>query len=175
MPNYTITVYRAGRFTTEVAPPWLIDIHARSNVTRDWDRAIREVIGDVVSSASVEDSSWSDGQFMSWRTPGGGYYVDLSGNEGGHAEVWIPDAADWLPFVSAHVEPFLQTRAAIRQIAALDRLANAFIAYARHGDGRHIERDTGLSRIDQETDRQVAQKRQRRVHEAMAASGTVQA
>ncbi len=33
------------------------------------------------------------------------------------------------------------------------KIANALISYARHGEGSHVDRDTGLSRIDLYNDR----------------------
>jgi len=33
------------------------------------------------------------------------------------------------------------------------KIANALIAYARHGEGSHVDRETGLSRIDLDNDR----------------------
>ena len=36
--------------------------------------------------------------------------------------------------------------------AMLARIANALIARARHGDGSHMDRETGESRIDLDTD-----------------------
>jgi hypothetical protein len=33
------------------------------------------------------------------------------------------------------------------------KIGNAFIAWARHGEGSHVDRDTGISRIDLDNDR----------------------
>jgi hypothetical protein len=175
MPDQTISVFRAGTFSIDPAPAWLLEVYARTDVLNDWYKAVYAVLGAAVSSATIEDRGWTDGKFKAWRTPGDGYYVELSGEEESHAEVWLPDAADWLPFTTGFVEPFLQTRAAIRQIEAIDRLANAVIAYARHGDGRHIERDTGKSRIDEDADRRAELDRYHRAKEAAALRATVQA
>lgn len=39
-------------------------------------------------------------------------------------------------------------------IAVHDKFANAFIAWARHGEGDHVDRETGQSRIDLARDRE---------------------
>ena len=86
-----------------------------------------------------------------------------------HGEIWIPDPADWLPFNASYVDPFLLTRATIRQNECLDRLANALIAFARHGEGMHINRMTGESRIDEREDLE-----RRKRHEARMRAATAQ-
>jgi hypothetical protein len=40
--------------------------------------------------------------------------------------------------------------------AQLRKLTRAFIAWARHGAGNHIERETGLSEFDLDQDRRYA-------------------
>ncbi len=154
MTDETMMVYRAGTFTTEPAPLWMMEIHAAAAPHNNWDDALTKVLGNPVSSTKIEEQDWIDGCVMAWRTPGGGFYVEMIGGEQLHADVWLPDPVDWLPFNAAYGEPFLQTRAAIRQISALDRLTNALVSYMRHGQGRHIDRGTGESRIDQQEDRE---------------------
>ena len=144
-----ITVFRAGTFTTEPHPAWMQSIITASDRTRDWDKAVHEVLGERVGLVGIGDSWGIAPTVTAWRTPEGGYYIDMMGAETSHAEVWLPDPADWLPFHSAHVEPFLQTRATIRLTEGIDRLANALISWARHGEGKHIDRCTGESYIDQ--------------------------
>jgi hypothetical protein len=56
-----------------------------------------------------------------------------------------------------------------RNLFALhEKLANAFIAWARHGVGSHINRETGHSRIDLDNDRD-----RRRAQQARAAMAQV--
>jgi hypothetical protein len=152
MPTYTITVYRAGRFTTEAAPSWMAAVHAVEQETENWETALDHVLGKCVSRAAVEGVAWPVAEVVARRTPDGGYFVDMMAEEFSHAEVWIPDTADWLPFQAGYVEPFLMARATIQHNHVLDRLANAVIAFARHGEGRHIDRLTGLSGIDERED-----------------------
>lgn len=147
-----ITVFRAGTFTTEPQPAWMQSIITASDRTRDWDGAIRKVLGERVSLVGIDNSWGLAPTVMAWRTPEGGYYIDMMGADTSHAEVWLPDPADWLPFHSAHIEPFLHARATIRLTEGIDRIANALISWARHGEGRHIDRYSGESSIDHRED-----------------------
>ncbi len=63
------------------------------------------------------------------------------------------------------------TRATLHQADKIDRLGNALIAFARHGDGKHIDRDTGESRIDQREDWE-RRKREQAAERASVASNT---
>jgi hypothetical protein len=144
MTDQTVTVYRAGSFSTEAAPPWMSAVHATEQEIENWDAALDRVLGKCVSRAAVEGIAWPVAEVVARRTPDGGYFVDMIAEEFSHAQVWIPDPADWLPF----------------QVGSLDRLTNALIAFARHGEGRHIDRLTGESRIDERED---AERRQRTV------------
>jgi hypothetical protein len=85
--------------------------------------------------------------------------VQLSDGEAMFAEVWVPDPADWLPFSTTYIEPFMLTRATLHQSDKIDRLTTALIAFARHGEGRHIDRLTGESRIDQREDEDRSKRR----------------
>ena len=46
------------------------------------------------------------------------------------------------------------------------RIANTLIAWARHGEGSHVDRETGLSQIDLDNDRN--RRRAEQVRQAMA-------
>jgi hypothetical protein len=76
----------------------------------------------------------------------------MMAEEHSHAEVWIPAPTDWLPFHVSYVEPLLMTHARIRRNDCPDCLTNALIAFARHGEGKHIDRLTSGSRIDHRQD-----------------------
>lgn len=147
-----ITVFRAGAFSTEPCPPWMEAVHAAEAELEDYDAALDRVLGQRISHTAVNGVAWPEAEVIARRTPDGGYFVDMMAEEYSHAEVWIPDPADWLPFHVGYVEPFLMTRATIRRNDCLDRLTNALIAFARHGEGKHIDRLTGESRIDQRED-----------------------
>ncbi|PWS34380.1 hypothetical protein DFH01_25525 [Falsiroseomonas bella] len=152
MTTKRITVFRAGVFSTEPHPPWMEAVHAAEVEREDYDAALDLVLGQRTSHTAVNGVAWPAAEVITRRTPDGGYFVDMMAEEYSHAEVWIPDPADWLPFHVGYVEPFLMTHATIRRNDCLDRLTNALIAFARHGEGRHIDRLTGESRIDERED-----------------------
>lgn len=148
----TVTAYREGTFTIEVAPPWLMAIRERRAKGTDWHAAIRQVLPCIVSHVLVGDEYWPHGEMRAHATPDGGCYVEIGEGEGIFAEIWVARAAEWLPFSTTYIEPFMLTRATVHQADKIDRLGNALIAFARHGEGRHIDRLTGESRIDQRED-----------------------
>jgi hypothetical protein len=49
------------------------------------------------------------------------------------AEAWIPDPADWIPFYTGHIAPFLRAHAEMATAGQLDRIGNCLIAFARFG------------------------------------------
>jgi hypothetical protein len=67
--------------------------------------------------------------------------------------IWIPEATDWMPFVSAHIAPLISADAQATIADTLWVLKNAAIAFFRHGEGDHVSRQDGLSRIDINNDR----------------------
>jgi hypothetical protein len=152
MTAQRITVFRAGAFSTEPCPAWMDAVHATGAELEDYDAALDRVLGKRISHTAVNGIAWPEAEVITRRTREGGYFVDMMAGEYSHAEVWIPDPADWLPFHVGYVGPFLMMHATIRRNDCLDRLTNALIAFARHGEGRHINRLTGESQIDQRDD-----------------------
>jgi hypothetical protein len=152
MVDDRITVYRAGSFTTELHPLWRREISRIAEERRDWNASVRAVLDDASAHVVIGDEYWPFGELRAYPTPEGGQYVELNEGEDTFAEVWVPDPADWLVFNARYVEPFLLTRATLYQADRINRLGNALIAFARHGEGKHIERETGESRIDQRED-----------------------
>ena len=67
-------------------------------------------------------------------------------------QVLVPDPADWLRFMSAHLVPLVAAAAQMETAHQLERLTNAVIAWVRHGEGDHIDRYSGQSQIDKERD-----------------------
>jgi len=60
---------------------------------------------------------------------------------------------DWLPFLTQHLTPLIAVAAQSAMPDQQFRMTNAFTSWARHGDGSHVDRETGLSRIDLDNDR----------------------
>ena len=90
-----------------------------------------------------------------WRTPGGGMYVEFIDVFRVIAAVWIPEPADWIPFYTGHIAPFLHSHGQLAMNEQLERIGNCLIAFARHGAGHHVNRDYGCSQIDLDCDREV--------------------
>lgn len=145
----TVTAFRYGRFTAEPAPDWLLSAHRHADEgSPSWDEALTRAIGNRPSITKVEDDTSFSAEVIDWVTPDGGRYVELWDSLQAVADVWIPDAADWLAFYTAHVLPFLRAHTEISIACHLDRIANCLIAYGRHGEGRHIDLLSGRSQID---------------------------
>jgi len=169
----TIMMFHAGRFSTEAAPPWLVAIRERRCKGMDWNKATLAVLGYTAAHVTIGDDMFPLGEMRAYPTPGGGRYVELGEGETSFAQIWVAEATDWLPFNSAYVEPFLLTRATLYQADRTERLGNALIAFGRHGEGRHIDRDTGDSQIDHREDWE-REKRQRAQQRALIAAHTSQ-
>ena len=84
--NNTITMFHAGRFTTEVAPPWLIAIRERRSKGMDWNDATLAVLKYTTGHVTIGESIFPLGELRAYPTPGGGRYVELSEREGTFAE-----------------------------------------------------------------------------------------
>lgn len=160
MSDDRITVFRAGSFTTEPHPPWRREISRVAEERRDWNGSVHAVLDYTSAHVVIGEEYWPFGELRAHRTPEGGQYVELNEGEDTFAEVWVPDPADWLVFNARYVEPFLLTRATLYQADRINRLGNALIAFVRHGEGKHIERETGESRIDQREDWQRRKREQ---------------
>jgi hypothetical protein len=150
----TITVYQAGAFITVPAPKWLCKAHelgARSGI--GWATALEAATGSSASTTTIGEHG--SAEVLDLPLPGGGHYVELLDPLQMVAPVWVPDPADWLPFYSAHVTPFLQAHANIEIAEQLSRVGNCLIAYARHGEGLHVNRTCGQSQHDLDRDREL--------------------
>lgn len=143
-----IVTWRAGRFANELRPHWLLAVQGAADAAGDWDAALTKVLGRDHLRLVIGSSHWPTGELRVHYPPGGGRYVELLEGEHTFAEVWVPDPADWLAFNAAYIEPYLLTRATLHNTERVDRLANAIIAFARHGEGHHVDRETGESLID---------------------------
>ena len=149
MTDETVTTYRAGAFTMELAPEWMLEAREKAtNNGRSWDDALTSALDSEPSITKAEPDALSSVEVIEWMTPGGGRYVEFWDTFRAVADAWIPDPADWLTFYSAHLLPFLRTHAEIAITSHLERIGNCLIAYGRHGDGRHIDIHSGRSQID---------------------------
>lgn len=159
MPIETITVFRSGAFTTEPAPEWFQQVEALADQTGDWDRAARQVLRIKYPIADIHDHLSVAVEVEAWHTPGGGRYVEFSDVCQVLAEAWIPDPADWIPFYTGHIAPFLRAHAEMATAGQLDRIGNCLIAFARYGEGPHVNRECGRSQRDLDRDREMRRAR----------------
>jgi hypothetical protein len=154
----TITVYQSGAFIAVPAPKWLCQAHelgARPGI--GWVAALESATGSSASTTTIGDHG--SAQVLDLPLPGGGHYVELLDPLQTVAAVWVPDPADWLPFYSAHVTRFLQAHANIEMAEQVIRVGNCLIAYARYGEGLHVNRTCGQSQRDLDRDREVLRAR----------------
>ena len=84
-------------------------------------------------------------------------------------QVVILNPTDWLPFLSKYLAPLIATSTQSAVLQMQSKIANTLIAWARHGEGSHVDRETGLSRIDLDNDRN--RRRAEQVRQAMAKGG----
>lgn len=147
-----ITVYRAGVFTRESDPTWLI--HARDKA-RKRSICFQDALSGHLDNAGID--TWiardrvEDAHVASWELSQGSRYVELYASHERVEAVLIPEPEDWLPFYTTFAVPFLQAHAGVATAQRLHRIANLLAAWTRHGEGTHIDRFSGLSSRDQAT------------------------
>ena len=157
MPIETITVFRSGAFASEPAPDWLRRVSTVAEEIGDWDSAVRQVLGMFDGVAETQDRMAVE--VNQWRTPGGGMYVEFTDVFRVIAAVWIPEPADWIPFYTGHIAPFLDAHAQLATNDQLERIGNCLIAFARYGEGLHVNRECGRSQHDLDRDREMRRAR----------------
>lgn len=69
-------------------------------------------------------------------------------------DVWAATEADLLDLLTTRVPAWINLPTDVTAVAALDRIANTLIGYARHGGGLHVSADGGKNRIDQRAERE---------------------
>ena len=152
-PFNTLRVYGSGTFQSIPLPDWYIEAEQLANKERlDWEDAISRVLGaDSIPMTHDAEDGWLAVRF--WQGPGAGFLVNIQNPIGIIETVWIPEPVDWMPFLSAHIAPLMEADAQATIADTLWVLKNAAIAFFRHGEGDHVSRQDGLSRIDIKKDR----------------------
>lgn len=152
-PFNTLRVYISGRFEDVALPDWYREAEQIANTERlDWEDAISRALGaDSIPMTHDNEDGWLAVRF--WQGPSAGFLVNIQNPIGTIEMVWIPEAIDWMPFVSAHIAPLIAADAQATIADTLWILKNAAIAFFRHGEGDHVSRQDGLSRIDISKDR----------------------
>ncbi len=142
----TLRVYEAGRFRDIPLPDWYQEAERlREQQPLDLDRALERVLNCEIMKLTSDATMGCLIEVHAWPSPFHGFLVHFETPVFLVEEVLIPNATDWLPFMTTHITPLIAAAAQGAAAEGQDRLANAFIAWARHGEGCHIGRGTGLS------------------------------
>lgn len=148
-----LRVYDAGRFHDIPLPDWYREADLLCEQQQlDWDRALECVLDCEVMMLTGEATMGCPIAVHAWPSPLHGFLVHFETPVFLVEQVLIPKATDWLPFMTQHITPLIAAAAQGSAVEGQERLANAFIARARHGGGCHVGRETGCSRIDVERD-----------------------
>ena len=150
----TLRVYQAGQFQDVPLPDWFREALCISEQERvDWYRALERVLDCELMMLTGEATMGCLIEVRAWPSSLHGFLVLFETPEFLVEQVLIPKATDWLPFMAQHITPIISAAAQGASAEDQTRLANAFIAWARHGEGCHVGRETGRSRIDLDRDR----------------------
>ena len=162
-----LRVYENDRFHDIVLPNWYREALRLSETERvDFHRALERVL-DCEHSLLTEDGMLGGViEIRFWPSEIHGIFVLIETPLAFVEQIIVPNPADWLPLLSRYLAPLISTANQSAMFSLHGKLGNAFIAWARHGEGSHVDRETGLSRIDLDNDRD--RRRVERVRAAMA-------
>ena len=158
-------LYDAGRFHDTELPDWYREAERISETERvDLHRAFERVLDCEHTLLTEEGMLGGALEIRFWPSETHGIFVLIETPLAFVEHVIVPNPADWLPFLSRYLAPLIAVSNQSSLIALHGKIANAFIAWARHGEGSHVDRETGQSRIDLDNDRD-----RRRAQQARAA------
>mgnify|MGYP003598710030 CR=1 FL=1 len=165
-------VYDAGRFTDTELPDWYHDAGRLSQTERlDWHHALERVLGCEYTLLTEEGMIAAGLEIRVWPSEAQGILVVIETPIALVEQVVVANPADWLAFLATYLAPLMATSAQSSILHMQDRIANALIAWARHGKGTHVDRETGLSRIDLDNDRNRRRAEQARLAMALNSKG----
>lgn len=145
----TIRCYDAGRFYDVGLPDWHHEaqrLTAREGI--DWHRALERVF-DCECRQLTEAGLLSPAlEIRFWPSETHGILVTIETPLALVEQIIVLNPIDWLPFLTSYLAPLMAASAQVAMVEANGRIANALIARARHGNGDHIDCETGLSKID---------------------------
>ena len=167
-----LRVYEGGRFFDVDLPDWYLEAERLSqNECMDCHRAFEQVL-DCEYRPLTEEGMVSSGlEIRAWPSDRCGVFVVIETPLVLVEQILVPQPADWLAFLSTYLAPLMTASSQSAQVAVQSKMADAFISWARHGDGSHIDRETGLSRIDMENDRRRRLGERARAPQAQAGKG----
>jgi hypothetical protein len=148
-----VIVYSEGAFHDQPAPGWYREAEELEAGGLDWQKALSRVLG--TDHDQYAESLGDVGiEIRVWRSTGLGTYVETGDCIRTWDAVWVPLPSDWWPFQARYLLPLIASASSLAIAERLNRIGNALIAYTRHGEGNHIDRDTGDSWIDIRRDRE---------------------
>lgn len=145
----TLRVYEAGRFYDLDLPDWYEEACRISETERvHWYRAFERVL-ECEYSLLTEAGLCSAGlEIRFWPSATNGMFVIIETPLALVEQILVIQPKDWLPFLSTYLAPLMGASAQYAMLEVQGKIANALIAKARHGEGSHINRETGQSQID---------------------------
>jgi hypothetical protein len=145
----TITVYRAGNFTSEPEPAWRQAARAYADRSEwGWTDSVSAELECDGNRIALHQADMREADATYWTLRSGGHYVEFRCWYLRIEAVLVPDPADWLSFYIGFVAPFLQAHATVSATYRQNRIANVLTAWARHGEGEHVHAETGISTLD---------------------------
>ena len=152
----TMRVYEAGQLYDVDLPDWYHEaerLFQKEGV--NWHHSFTRVLG--CTSVPLTDDGCEGGwiEVHFWPSTTVGTFVLIDTEAGIIEQVLVPNPTDWLPFFTQHITPLIFAAAQAASSAQQRKLTRAFTAWARHGKGKHIERETGQSEIDLEQDQRL--------------------
>lgn len=156
MSDHTsMIVYMNGAFYEQPADRWYLEALRLEGAGLDWYAALSRVLGTELQRFVPDPLGDIGPEILIWRTPAGGRYVETGSIIAFCGAVWVPLQADWWPFQTTYLLPLASVVGRITVADNLARIDNTLIAYGRYGMGRHIDRYSGCSRIDEHQDEQL--------------------
>lgn len=115
MTTDTLTTYRHGEMIELPEPDWYVRANQLGVADGlDWHESLSKVLRSSRGSEGMERALSDGAAFFYWVIrDGGGHYAEFCTGDDIVEGVWIPEEADWLPFRTQHVMPFLQAHAAV--------------------------------------------------------------
>ncbi|WP_375572665.1 hypothetical protein ABWH93_06395 [Seohaeicola saemankumensis] len=149
----TLRVYEARRFYDVDLPDWYHEACRISETERvDWHRAFERVL-ECEYGLLTEAGLCSAGlEIRFWPSATTGMFVIIETPLALVEQIVVIQPKDWLPFLSTYLAPLMGASAQYAMLEVQGKIANALIAKARHGEGSHINRETGQSQIDLKRD-----------------------
>lgn len=160
-----LRLYDAGRFHDTELPDWYREAERLcENEHVDFHRAFDRVLGCEHTLLTEEGMLGGALEIRFWPSEIHGVFVLIETPLSLVEHIIVLNPADWLPFLCRYLAPLIAASNQSAMIELHGKIGNAFIAWARHGKGSHIGRETGESRIDLDNDRD-----RRRAQQARAA------